>query len=137
MENITLNEFRDILDSFNLTYRRQDDKLLVPMKNEELGEKPVIFVFGLGKENSKTIQASAALPGFGSSMSEIEKIRFCNAWNRDKVYPKAYVDGDGDFILGMAMFKDEEISEEYIRKYFAAFVLITSIEFFKELKKSL
>ena len=137
MENITLNEFRDILDSFNLTYRRQDNKLLVPMKDEELGEDPVFVVFGFEGENSNKIQMIAMSPGFGASMSEIEKLRFCNAWNRDKVFPKAFVGETGGFVLEVTIYNDEEISKEYIRKYFVALAFMTSVEFFKELKKSL
>ncbi len=137
MKNITFSEFRDILDTFELTVRRDGNKLIVPMNDRELGEKPVLIIFSLGDEDSAKIQATAMLPGFGSSMSEIEKMRFCNTWNRDKLFPKAYIDSDEDFILEVTLFKDEEVSEEYVKDNFIGLSIVTSVEFFKELKKSL
>ncbi len=133
MKNITVSEFRDLLDSHDLTYKKNGDTFIVPLDDDEVGEK-IGVIFSV---SSDRLQSKALIPDFGSKLSETKKLRFCNAWNRDKVYPKAYLDRDEDFVLEMTIFQDAEISGEYIRQYFILLNFVATIQFFRDLKEKL
>ena len=117
MKNITQNEFRELLDKLELLHKKIDDRaLVVPFPADEDFDRPINIAFGANLKRSDALE-------------------FCNAWNREKISPKAYLDESGDFFTEISLFHDEDISAEYVQNNFIRLTVAAVAQFFKELKQ--
>ena len=133
MKHITQEEFRDLLDKLQLLHRKVGNHvLIVPFPADEDFDQPINILFFVGKTK---LQAGAVVPGYGSKLKRADALEFCNAWNREKINPKAYLNNDGDFTTENSLFHDKEISEEYVQNNFIQLSIAKIALFFKELKK--
>lgn len=112
MKNITVQEFRDILDDEGLTSKKVDDNVLaVPFPDEENG---INFVINFVVEEDR-IQIWSCIPGLGVEIPRVDALEFCNRWNKEMAFPKVYIDRDRDIIAEHSLLTDEEISEEFLK----------------------
>ena len=133
MKNITQNEFRELLDKLELLHKKIDDRaLIVPFPPDEDFDRPINVIFVVDR---KKLQAGSSVPGYGANLKRADALEFCNAWNREKINPKAYLDDSGDFIAEMSLFHDEDISAEYVQNNFIRLAIASVAHFFKELKQ--
>ena len=133
MKNVTQSEFRDLLDKLELLHKKIDNRtLVVPFPADEDFDQPINLLFVVDRNR---LQAGAVVPGYGAKLKRADALEFCNVWNREKIYPKAYLDQEGDFTTEISLFHDEEISAEYVQNNFIQLSIATNAQFFKELKK--
>ena len=133
MKNITQNEFRELLDKLELLHKKIDDRaLVVPFPADEDFDRPINIAFVVDR---RKLQAGCSVPGYGANLKRSDALEFCNAWNREKISPKAYLDESGDFFTEISLFHDEDISAEYVQNNFIRLTVAAVAQFFKELKQ--
>lgn len=135
VKNITVKEFRDLLDELGLTHKKcGENTFRMPLPMDDDFEDTL----GLSFEVRETkIQAWAAVPGFGVENPRADSLEFCNKWNREKTAPKVYIDKDGDFIAENTIFIDEEVSKDYIKNNFILLSTVAMKSFFEALNRRL
>ncbi|MDD3588654.1 MAG: YbjN domain-containing protein [Thermoguttaceae bacterium] len=132
MKNLSQSDFRDLLDDLELLHRKVDERVLVvPFPPDEDFDHEIRIVFLVDK---KKLQAASSVAGYGSDLPRAKKLDFCNRWNRENITPKAYLDGDGDFVAELILLHDEDVSAECIKNNFIKLGIATIARFFKELK---
>ncbi len=134
MKNLTPSEFRDILDELKIVHRKSsDNSFSLVLRADEDFDEDVTVTFSI---EERRIQFWGISPGYGEGMSRFDRMEFCNAWNIEHCLPKAFVDGDEDFVVEWTVFDDEEVSREYLTENFVRLGLSAIWSFFKELRAS-
>lgn len=109
-----------VLDDMKIHYLRDSDEDFVIMfaEDEDAGCELHVFVMAAGSDDE--ILAIRVLSDAKIKSHDVGlKYRVCNTWNRDKRWPKAYVDDDGDFILEEQIDLEKGIHQELLRDYIA------------------
>ncbi len=134
LKNIKIDEFASLLDDLELKYRKvEKDKLVLTIDDDDFDET-IPFIFSFEK---KKIQLLVCVPDYGSELTHVQALEFCNEWNKGKVTPKVFLDDDGDFIAEATLIHDEPISAQYVKDNFIMMNVLAVPMFFKELKEQI
>ncbi len=111
---ITSNDFRDILDELKLSYSYDKENLSAKasFSLDDIGQDMIVYF----KYYDNKLQVVVLMAVLDTDSSKIYQImEFCNTWNKEKIFPKAYFQEENQTILGeLTLFTDEEVSVQYI-----------------------
>lgn len=128
MRNITLNEFAKLLDECAIKYERQDDALLAP----KYADEGVAIAFRYeGSGNDSRIHAYAWSLTNPKPRSRKKGLEFCNAWNAENAFPRAYIDQKGALRLDSVLYSDVDVEPAYVTQNFIIMFITCSRNFFK------
>lgn len=110
IEMITASEVESILKELGFTGTRidEDDDVLVMMHG-----RTVLIIIGSG--NGRQLRASVAFVGVDLGLEQV------NAWNRDRILSKAYLDRDGDTILEAEVDLDGGVTVDRVKDWLHTF----------------
>jgi hypothetical protein len=108
--SITAPEVESILKDLGFTGTRidEDDDVIVMMHG-----RTVLVVIGSG--NGRQLRASVAFVGVDLGLEEV------NAWNRERILSKAYLDQDGDTILEAEVDLDGGVTVDRVKDWLHTF----------------
>lgn len=131
--NLTLDQTRRLLREAGFDGQEDDDSILVVLDPDEQFdlETPVWFFPSKG-----LLQARASIDDFASELSEIDRLEFCDAWNGENPWSKAYLE-DGEIYVRTDLYLFEDLSEEFVKSFFLTGSVESCRNFFRKLKKRL
>ena len=131
MKNITLNELRDLLDEAGVRHSKKDDVLFAFLDADEDFGHDVLVLFTIEGDGARS-RAIAGRSEFQAPCgNRLQALEFCNAWNDDKVVPRAYLDEKGKFRLDLSLYTDVDLDASYVKENFINLFMATSWQFFK------
>lgn len=117
IKGLNLSILRGLVDKAGLSHRIDDDGDILMLLNadKDFGYDVAVF-FQIQGENDTILKVTGMAVNFPvNDENKANLVFLCNKWNRERRFPKAYVELENNRVVAEENFiLDESVSEEYV-----------------------